>query len=255
MRFCLTTIRLAIILCLLGGVMLSAEPPKPLTATGLITPYREVEVASSTDGVIMKVLVREGDSVAEGQVIAELDAKREQWEADYTKFTKEKRDADLESAQKLMEKEAISKDEYREKQVEARLAETQWHISQQRLEDKTIRAPFAGLVVRKFKEVGEAIHGLERFVQVVNIDKVYVIAYFDGSEITRVKRGQQAKVTVPTCGEEVFLGTVEIVDPVIDPSSGLFRVKISVENAHRRIPSGAKGQLVLIEELPHAAAQ
>jgi multidrug resistance efflux pump len=107
--------------------------------------------------------------------------------------------------------------------------------------------------MRRFHERGEAIKALERYGEIVNIDKVYVVIYFDAAQLPRVKRGQRAEVQIPTQGDTVFPGTVEIVDPVVDPSSALFRIKVVVENSDHKIGTGTKGQVVLMEDA-HASA-
>jgi len=232
----------------------SAGSSEPLSGSGLVVPYRQVDLASLSDGVINEIAVKEGDSITEGQVLVKLDSRRETFEGEYTKFLMEKRTADLEAAQTLFKEQNISQEEFRQKQIESKLADTQYRIAQQKLEDKLIRAPFAGLVVRRFKEQGEAVHSLERVIQIVNLEKVYVTVYLDGANIIRAKKVRQARVTIPICGEEPFAGAVESVDPVVDPGSGSFRVKICIDNADRRIPSGTKAEVVLLEEEPHAAS-
>jgi RND family efflux transporter MFP subunit len=249
------TLKAVVTLLLCAGASLGqAEPPAALSGVGLVVPYRQVELATISDGVINEIVVKEGDSIQEGQILVKLDSRRETFETDYTKFLMEKRTADLEAAQTLFKEQNISQEEFRQKQIESKLAETQYRISQQKLEEKFIRAPFSGLVVRRFKEQGESVHSLERVIQIVNLDKVYITVYLEGANIVRARKVRQAKVTIPICGDEVMTGAVESVDPVIDPGSGMFRVKICVENADRRIPSGTKAQVTLLEEEPHAAA-
>ena len=243
MRFKLATI--CAVVLMLSTLARAAEP---LKATGMVLPYRQVELASNSDGVITELLLEEGGSVTQGQVLAQLEASPEVMESEYYKQLMGKRATDLAAAESLFNQKILSRTQWEERQIDAKLAETQYRMALQKLEGKSIKAPFPGLVLRLYKERGESIRSLERIAQLISIDKVYVVVYFEGAEIFRVKRGQQAQVTMPGYGQEVFPGAVEIVDPVVDPSSGVFRVKVLVENPDHRIRSGIKANVLLPEQ-------
>jgi RND family efflux transporter MFP subunit len=241
-------------LLLFGGWAVAwAQDPEPLKAMGLVVPYRQSELASRTDGVVAEILVEEGNEVKEGQVLARMESKKEELNYDYYKALVAKSSNDLVAADELFKDNILSKTDREQKAIEARLAETQCQISQESMDEKLIKAPYAGIFMRRFHERGEAIKALERYGEIVNIDKVYVVIYFDAAQLPRVKRGQRAEVQIPTQGDTVFPGTVEIVDPVVDPSSALFRIKVVVENSDHKIGTGTKGQVVLMEDA-HASA-
>jgi membrane fusion protein, multidrug efflux system len=245
------------ILLVLGGVVALLGRPgqaraEALQASGLVIPSRQVDVVAGSDGIVTAVLVKEGDVVAEGQVVARLDARREQLEADYARLVMEKRQADLAAVAMLFKENIVSKEQEQERQVEAKLAETQYQIAQQRLESKAIKAPFRGLVVRSFRERGESIRALERVITLANLDTVYVTLYFESAQLLRVHTNQQAQVTIPLAGAQPFAGTVETVDPVVDPASGTFRVKVVVDNSEHRIRTGVKAE-VRLDEATHDA--
>ncbi len=235
-------------------VAVSGTSAEPLRVSGLVVPYRQVQVASRADAVIMQVLVEEGSEVTQGQVLAKLDSQREELEAEYYKLLMEKRTSESAAARTLYDEKILSKDQWEQKQLDSQLAEVQYKLTQQRLEEKLIRAPLSGLLVRRYKERGESIERLQRFADIVSLEKIYVTVYFEPTEILRVKRGQAAEVRIPVCQDEPLPGFVETVDPVIDPASGMFRAKIVVDNRDGRIRTGTKAEVVLPEEVPHASA-
>ena len=249
-------LRLAVVgLVVLGGATRGADaPPSRLEATGLVIPYRKVELAANSDGVITQILVKEGDAVKAGQVLAQLDATREVIEADYAKTIMERRAADYASAQNLFQQKIFSKNQCDDRRIEAELAESQYRLAEQKLDAKQIKTPFAGLVLRLYKEQGESIRSLDPFAELVSLERVYVTLYFDAANLLRIKPGQHAEVNFGAFGPQKVSGVVETVDPVVDPSSGLFRVKVVVDNPAGTIRTGIKATVVLTEESPHAAA-
>jgi len=229
-----------------------AAAAEALKATGMVLPYRQVELATSTDGVVTDILLKEGNSATQGQVLVQLDASRELMEAEYNKQLMEKRDADRAAAKLLFDENVLSHTQWEEHQVDAKLAETEYRIALRKLDDKSIKAPFAGLVLRVYKECGDSVRNLERIAELISIDKVYVVVYFDGADLLRVKQGQRAQVTFPLAERAVFSGVVETVDPVVDPASGTFRVKVIVDNPDHRIRSGIKADVMLMDEIANA---
>jgi membrane fusion protein, multidrug efflux system len=248
MRF--KSVAMGTVALMLSGLVRAAEPMK---ATGTVLPYRQVELASSSEGVITGVPVREGSSVTQGQVLVQLDASRELMESEYYRELMNKRATDLKAAESLFNDKVLSRTQWEERQVDAKLAETQYRMALGKLDDRSIKSPFPGLALRIYKERGESIHNLERVAELISIDKLYVVVYFDGADILRVKPGQRAQVTIPIAGQEAFPGVVETVDPVVDPSSGVFRVKIVVDNPDHRIRSGVKANVVLGEDVANAS--
>ena len=75
----------------------------------------------------------------------------------------------------------------------------------------------------------------------MNIDQVYVQFYLDPKLMGVIKTDQLVTVHVPVIGDAAFDGKVSFVDPRIDAGSGLFRVKVLVENKKHVIKPGMRG--------------
>jgi multidrug efflux pump subunit AcrA (membrane-fusion protein) len=82
---------------------------------------------------------------------------------------------------------------------------------------------------------------VEKLVDIVSIDQVYVQFYLDPKLMTAVKVDQIIPVHFPVIGSQAFDARVSFVDPRIDAGSGLFRVKLLVENPGHVIKPGMRG--------------
>jgi len=220
---------------------------EPVRSTGLVLPYQQVELAANSDGVIREILVKEGDSIAAGQVLAQLESAREALDVDLSKVIMEKREADLAAAEALFNEKIFSKNQVDDRRLDAKVAETQHQAAKQRFQERSIRAPFAGLVLRLFKQRGASLHSLERFAEVADLSRVVVTLYLDAANLQRIKPGQTAEVTIPLVGTKSFSGVVDVVDPVVDPATGQFRVKVLVDNSARQIWTGTRASVVIQE--------
>ncbi len=244
-----------------------AEEVSPIVASGVVTPVEEATLGAKLKGIIEKFDVQEGDIIKKGQVLVELDHKLEELDVQQRDAVRasahlaaEKSKRDFENNKKLWDQKAISEDEFRkfelQYQIDARQAEQaelQYRMAQQRLEDNYIRAPFDGIVVRKLKHVGEPVDELEKIVKVVDVSKLNLVIYLDGKYLPQVKLGEAAQVECTTMGKQIVFGKVAVLDPIVDASSGQFRVKIQFDNPNNAIKAGISGTATLLAGKAEAA--
>ena len=235
-----------IIVCLFLSLIINAGA-EPVRSTGLVLPYQQVELAANSDGVVREILVKEGDVVTNGQVLAQLDSAREALEVDLSKAIMEKRVTDLTAAESLFNEKIFSKNQVEDRRIEAKVSETQYQLAQQRFQERSIHAPFAGLVLRLYKQRGASLRSLERFAEVADLSQVVVTLYLDAGNLRRVKKGQTAEVMIPLVGTNTFTGVVDMVDPVVDPLSGQFRAKVLVDNSAGEIRTGTRANVMIQE--------
>lgn len=209
---------------------------------GLAIPFKLVSVSSPVlQEVIEHVLVEEGDAVKESQVLIELRKEKEELEVRQAQQVVQQRQFTAAGAQKLFNEKIGSKEVALEKQTELELAKIQLAAAEVRLKEKTIRAPLSGIVVKKYKEAGEAVDRVEKLLDVVNIDQVYVQFYLDPKMMQSIKQDAEIPVRFPVIGSQDFIGKVSFIDPRIDAGSGLFRVKILIENKDHSVKAGMRG--------------
>ncbi|HSS78857.1 MAG TPA: efflux RND transporter periplasmic adaptor subunit [Thermoanaerobaculia bacterium] len=203
-----------------------------VTATGVIKPRvgAEVRVGSRASGVVRRLLVRIGDAVAKGQLLAELetgelDARRSQAAAavasaradlDYAEADL-RRKRELATAQLLPRSElevteraaAVAAEGLRQAQANLDLAVTQLGYAK-------LTAPIGGVVASISTEEGETVaasFASPTFVTLLDLDRLEVRAYVDETDIGRIRTGQQASFTVDTYPGQEFAGEVVAVYP------------------------------------------
>lgn len=204
-------------------------------------PLKQVSVASPVlQELIDAVLIEEGDTVSEGQVVIQLRAEKEALEVEQYKKLVEQRTFTATGAAALAKDKMMSKELMLEKQTELELAKIQLRQAEVRFTEKTIRSPLAGIVVKKYKEAGESVDRVEKLVDIVNIDQVYVQFYLDPLLMATTKEGQEVRIKFPVIANAEFTGKITFVDPRIDAGSGFFRVKVLLENKDRVVKAGMR---------------
>lgn len=237
-------------------------------------PSRTVEVRAAVEGLIVEIPVDRGDEVSKGQVLVQLEAGREQANADLAKFratmqgalrSSESRlaYAELKAArsEKMHEERFVSAESRDEALTERRLAEAQLlevrddqriaelesRRAQEDLRMRTVRSPIDGIVVERLMNPGElADSGDARrpILRLANVSVLHVEALLPLEAHRQIHKGQAAIVVPEDPIGGRYDATVRVVDSVIDPASGTFGVRLELPNPEYAVPAGVKCRVV-----------
>ena len=98
------------------------------------------------------------------------------------------------------------------------------------IEELPIHAPASGFVIEKDVVEGAAVEPGQRLYRIAALDKVWIEAQVYEMDLSRVKKGQVAKVSLPYQAGETLEGKVAYVYPYLDPASRTGRVRIELAN-------------------------
>ncbi|MEJ2384080.1 MAG: efflux RND transporter periplasmic adaptor subunit [Xanthomonadales bacterium] len=242
-----------------------------LNASGYVTARRQATVSSKITGRVVDVLIEEGMTVEEGQVLARLDDSniragyelaRAQLESarrglDETAALLEEAELNLERQQQLVAKQLASAAELDraralERSLAARLrrnaadvdvAARQVDIYRQQLEDTIIRAPFAGVVVAKNAQPGEMVSpvsaggGFTRTGIGTIVDMASLEVEIDVNEayINRVSPDQSAVATLDAYPDWKIPAHVIAIIPTADRQRATVEVRVGFDELDPRI--------------------
>jgi membrane fusion protein, multidrug efflux system len=210
-----------------------------------------VELRPRVGGAIDKVHFTDGATVRKGDLLFTIDPRpfeaevaRAQAQVAAVKARSELAQSELVRATKLLESQAVSKQEYdqlasgtRTSQAEIQSAEAALRVARLNLEYTKVRAPITGRVSRAQITTGNVVNDQSVLTTIAGIDRVY--AYFDGSEQTflRLKaasaNSKAPKVRLGLANEQGFphAGQVDFVDNRLNPQTGAIRMRASFDNA------------------------
>jgi RND family efflux transporter MFP subunit len=201
-------------------------------ATGVIRPVTgaEVRVGSRASGVVERLLVRIGDPVRRGQLLARLDgaelqARRDQAAAALASARANLAfaTADLARRRRLAAGEAASRAdlELAERGVAvaaAAVAEGRaaLALADTQLAQARIVSPIDGVVSSVSTQEGETVSAAlaaPTFVTIVDLDRLEAWAYVDETDIGRIRVGQAARFTVDSFPDRIFEGEIAAIYP------------------------------------------
>jgi RND family efflux transporter MFP subunit len=225
--------------------LFAAEPIVP-EADGIMLPRRRVDLGLPMEARVREVRVEEGQTVRKGDALAILYTESEELACDHAAAQLRKAEFTYRSKLKLKESNTVSEIEMMAAEADLDLAKIALKQSEADLRDKTLTAPWDGRVLRVFKSTGETVNRGEKVIELIDYSTIYVDVYLDAKYLAAVQQGQKAKVSGEAVGADPVSSTVVMVDPVVEPGSGLSRVRLEMSNPGLRIPTGLPVKVLFV---------
>lgn len=223
-----------------------------LTASGYVVARRQAVVSAKIQGRLEELRVEEGSEVKKGEILARLESFDYEAAVDRARAAVQRAEADLAEqerllrvAEKLAAEQILAEDEREAAESRVRIAEAQ--LAQQeadlafveaQLQNTIIRAPFAGVVVKKMAEVGESVAPIPpgvnistssgAIVALADLATLEVEADVAEANVAKVRSGQPAEVTVEAIPDRRYEAVLRQVIPTADRTKATVMVKVTI---------------------------
>jgi len=220
--------------------------------TGTLVPSRQSDVASQASGRVIAVMVRPGDQVQEGDVIAQIDRAQLEIQLNQQNATAEATRAQLVSSQQQLERtEELARQglassqtlEQARSQTAALVAnlsalESAVETAELALENATVKSPLDGIVASRSVEPGQTISAGTALFSIVNLDEMEFDATASATASARVASNQPVEITVTGIDGAQFEGMVTRVNPVAMAGTRTVPIYIQLDNLEGRLRGG-----------------
>jgi membrane fusion protein, multidrug efflux system len=227
--------------------------PDVIQLPARIDPVQAAQLPAERAGQVVERLVDKGDVVEAGQVLLRVDNRL--WDAAHRRAAIEARDAakDLARWKELEKTGAVSASDYeaivrRQEAAEIALQETQVFLDQ-----CEVRAPFAGIIVDRFVDLGDYANEGQAVLRLVRLDRVKVAFDVPEQDIVSVEPGQEKPFTLAALPGREFGGTVSFVSSQAARESNSFTVELEADNADGALKAGMIAQVSLLRRMREAA--
>lgn len=138
--------------------------------SGIITAEQFSNLTFKVSGTIMDMKVDEGQNLKKDQVIAVLDPRDINLQLEASRAAYQTAKSKFERNERLLEKQAISQQEYEMARVEYTNAKAKFENAQNILNDSKLTAPFNGFIEKRYVENYQKVQAGEPIVKLVNLD-------------------------------------------------------------------------------------
>ena len=231
-----------------------------------LEPYRTMEINSPFRDRLDEVYVKDGQKVIAGEALADLgtrvllaqramarEAAGVRGSIDSARALVKMRANRLATLQELEKSGNAKPQEMLAAQTEQEVALAQLQTANEaqqmkklelavieaQLEEKKLRSPFSGVVVKVNRQKGELVGGNDQIpvMSIAQLDPLKAVFHLPPSLATRLGSGDEFHLLG---GQAPITGEIEYISPVINAQSGTIEVRVRVPNPQQNLMSGTR---------------
>jgi len=215
------------------------------TVSAAVEAVKYAAISPEMNGRITKILVSEGQVVAKGTLLAQLDDRLLQSQLKQAKTGLELAETLYKKQKELWDKKIGTEVQFLQAKNQKESLENQIATLKVQISMTQIRAPFSGIVDRIYQKEGEIANPARQFADFVNLSELYINTDVSEDYIGKVKRGDDAIITFPAFPDLKIKTKVYRTGNIVNASSRSFRVRFRIANPKNRIKPNLVAKVLL----------
>ncbi len=220
--------------------------------TGSILADESVVLNTEVAGKIAQIMFREGQQVKKGDILLKLNDEEIKAEIQKLEFTKKLNEDNEFRQRQLLDKEAISREEYETALTTLNTTNAELKVFKTRLDKHYLRAPFDGEIGLRDISEGGYLNPGARVADLYKVNPVKLDFAVPSKYISMVDVGDKIQFQVDAY-DQLFEGEIYAIEPQIDPETRSIRVRAKANNDEKLLFPGQFARIELIlETIPEA---
>lgn len=218
------------------------------SGTATLEAEADAKIVAKVGGEVRRILVEEGDRVSAGQVLAVLDDRQLRLQSAQTRAALAKAERDFNRQVELHEKGLVSAGAFEGLKYDLDNQRAADDIARLNLSYSDIRAPFAGIVSERNVKLGQEIAIGTTMFRVTDPTPLKAAVYVPERELSRLKPGQSASISVDALAGRAFPAVVKLVAPTVDSATATFKVTLEVNDPKGDLKPGMFSRVGIVFE-------
>ncbi len=208
-----------------------------LALSGSIEANEQVEIRSEVSGIVKNIYFQEGSNVSKGQVLfkvndIELKAQLAQAKTKESLASENERRAKL-----LLQKEAISQEEYDVARADYQSAKAQSQLIQAQIEKTSVRAPFSGKIGLRSISPGTYVTPTLLVAKLVNSGQLKITFSIPEKYASQVKKNSIITFKV-TGSNQSYSAKIYAIEPEVEIATRTLKVRALADNKDGKLLPG-----------------
>ena len=234
------------LLCLLTTpIPVSADPGLPVHApiadskdwSGVLMPGQTALIKSKYEDRVAEAPVPAGRRVKRGQLLLRFMDDEYRVECDRASAVLDRSQAAFKRADELHRQGGISRDEFEKAETVLKLAKADLELAQIRLRERSVRAPFDGVLAERYVDPGASVKDGDPLLRVTSTSPLRIEALLPEEALPRLRAAARLEVRLASPDTTLVL-PLKNLPLVVDPASGMLQLRIEVDNARGRLTPG-----------------
>jgi membrane fusion protein (multidrug efflux system) len=210
-----------------------------VTSYGNLVAARSVNIVPDRPGQVQKMMFADGQQVAAGTPLVIMDSRIAEAQVGASNAQADAAMQNLRRTESLARQGLDST--YSLEQARSKFAASQADLSinRQKLEQLTLRAPFAGTLGTRKVDVGAFLNGAETIVRLDDTSVLQIEFRIPSVVILRVNEDTEVHVELPSAqADEAISGTLSFIDPAVSTDTRSVLLRAVVPNPGRNLRPG-----------------
>lgn len=215
-----------------------------ISLSGSIEANEQIEIRSEVSGIVENIAFTEGSAVSKGQVLfkvndIELRAQLAQAKTKESLASENERRAKL-----LLQKEAISQEEYDIASADYRTAKAQTQLIQAQIGKTTVRATFSGKIGLRSISPGTYVTPTTLIAKLVSTNPLKITFSIPEKYATEISKNNTITFTVPNV-KETFTAKIYALEPAIEATTRTLQIRALTDNSNGKLLPGTFANIEL----------
>jgi len=203
--------------------------------TGKLKAERKKRIFNKEEGRIRQLPFYEGDSIAKGDLLVELDDQLLSAQLSKAVATRRQAKGDLQRLVSMEKKQLVSRDERVRAETALEVAWSEELVLKTRLGYTRIKAPFAGIISERLVESGDIAPRYTHLLTLYDPDSLITEISVSELLLPYVHRDDKVEVRIDALGDRVFTGKIKRIHPALDEKTR----RSKIEGVIDPVPQGA----------------
>lgn len=227
-----------------GVVVAPQEFSNILSLSGSIEANEQVEIRSEVSGIAENIYFTEGAKVTKGQVLVKINDVELRAQAGAAKTRQNLASENERRAKLLLQKEAISQEEYDIASADFKTAQAQTQLINAQIAKTSIRAPFSGTIGLRNISPGTYVTPTTLIANLVNSNQLKITFSIPEKYASQMKLDSKISFTVAGTTEN-FEAKIYAIEPAVDVATRTLRVRALAQNTQGKLLPGTFANVAL----------
>lgn len=227
-----------------GMVIKPQEFKDNISVSGTLEANEQIDIRSEISGVVESINFKEGSKVREGQVLFKVNDIELQAQLSKAITAKKLASENERRAKLLLEKQAISQEEYDIASADYQSASAEAELISAQLSKTAVKAPFSGTIGLRSISKGTYVTPSTVVAKLVNTDQLKITFSIPEKYASLIKVGTELKLTASD-SEENYSAKIYAIDPEVDITTRTLRMRAIMDNRDNKLYPGGFANIVL----------
>lgn len=222
-----------------------------ISSVGSIVAINGANISAEVSGIVDTINFKSGDNVPKGALLVTLRPNNDDAVLQQLQATAKLDGITYQRDLKQLQADAVSQAQVDTDRATFQSAQAQVAAQQALMNEKQIKAPFAGTLGIRQVDIGQYLSAGTQIVTLQQLNPLFVDFYLPQQELTKIKPGQSVQVSVDAYPGQNFPAVISAVNAAVDTTTRTAQVRATVQNDNLLLKPGMFTTVSIAVGTPH----